>query len=378
MKRATQDPLTMSRQSPGRGTQGRFTGLFQAAKKNASILVAVAVLGVVGSVADRGVPDTPQVPLPHGWAVAPQPGATLCLAIEGETVWAGGKNGLHRIDRKTGAWVEAVDLGDPSIHIRSLAVDADGALWIGHVDGLIRLANGAREAFGESDGLPNKRVNALLAAGGRVYVGTAAGLVVFERGRFHRTVWSDQLASRVVNVLYESSEGVLWIGSSSDPTGGVSRVVDGRVDVMRVASGLPHPYVQAFVEPEPGEFWVATGQFEKGGAARVSPTGPLRPSLVLHKSDGLAGAKVRSLGVDAQGDVWFGSESDGLAIRSRLGTETVVITTAQGLPHNEITAIERDSDGAMWLATLAGVVRIDARSVHDLAPWNKAGANSGG
>ncbi|MCB8932242.1 MAG: hypothetical protein H6534_02260 [Chthonomonadaceae bacterium] len=336
--------------------------LWHATKRNAPLLIVLVALAAVGSLANRRAPESPRVPLPHGWAFAPEPGASLCLAVQDDVVWVGGKSGLFRIDRATGRSLGRVDLGLPAIHVRSLAVDQEGALWIGHVDGLIRLANGRRDSFGERDGLPNKRVNALLATGGQLYVGTGAGLVEFANGTFRPLPWAGRLPSPIVNVLFQSSDGALWVGSSSDPKGGVARIVRGEVETLTVGQGLPHPYVQSFVEPEPGWVWVATGQLEKGGAALLPCSGPLVAKAVLHKSDGLAGAKVRSLGVDAEGRVWFGSESDGLAIRGR-GGATLVRTISDGLPHNEITSIQRDSDGTMWMTTLKGPVRISKEAL---------------
>lgn len=333
-----------------------------AAKRHAASLVALVVLAAVGTLANRRPPEVPHAPLPAGWVWAPDSGATLTLALQGGVVWAGGKTGLYRLDRKTGALLEHVALGTAGLHVRSLAVDADGALWVGHLDGLIRYADGRTRSYGERDGLPNKRVNALLAVGARLYVGTGAGLVVLENGTFRTPSWAVRLPSKIVNVLFRSSEGCLWVGSSSDPEGGVARVQEGRVDVIRVGQGLPHPYVQAFAEEAPGRVWAATGQFDKGGAVLLPTTGPMVPLRTLHRSDGLAGEKVRSLGRDADGRMWFGSESDGLAI---LGSEgaSLVLTTRDGLPHNEITAIRRDGEGTMWLATLEGVVRVPKEAI---------------
>ena len=52
--------------------------------------------------------------------------ATVCLAIDGDTVWGGRKSGLHRIDQETGAYLRKVDVGVPTIHVSGPALDRGG------------------------------------------------------------------------------------------------------------------------------------------------------------------------------------------------------------------------------------------------------------
>ena len=76
----------------------------------------------------------------------------------------------------------------------------------------------------------------------------------------------------------------------------------------------------------------------------------------LTVKDGLAGAKVRSVFVDRARTVWFGSEYDGVA--QLAGGRWSLITTRDGLSHQEVMVMAQGSDGTMWLGTRDGLNRV--------------------
>lgn len=173
----------------------------------------------------------------------------------------------------------------------------------------------------------------------------------------------------VVNCLLKASDGSLWVGSSSDPKGGLTRLLEGKAEIWRTENGLPHPYVQDLEEPIPGQVWASTGQLQQGGALCFEmKEGKAVISRVETRKSGLAGEKVRSSGVARSGPVVFGSENDGMAVQKTDGWQ--VVTTKEGLPHNEVTAIESDRNGILWIATLEGVVRIDPAVPGSLPPFH--------
>jgi ligand-binding sensor domain-containing protein len=225
--------------------------------------------------------------------------------------------------------------------------------------------------FSRADGLPGSRVNCVREIDGRMMVGTSGGLAEWIDGKWVQPGFSRRLASKVVNVICQGNGGDLWVGSSSDPNGGLSRVHGDTVQVWRARDGLPHPYIQDILPVGDRGVWVATGQFEVGGAVLME-TNQDRASIKkrLTKRDGLAGNKVRSLGLYEGGELWFGSENDGLAVFSP--ENSAVWTVKNGLPHNEVTAIRRDSEGNMWLTTLNGAVRIDRDAAKRMAEGARA------
>ena len=339
---------------------------FGVAEKGRALRQAVpglAVLGVLvlaGFVLHRPPVSKSLAPAPPGWTRTIEPGKALAIAFLGDSVLVGGRDGLFELDRQTGRFIRQVDLGSKQPHIRSLAVGRDGSLWIGHLDGLIRLKGGILEAWTQKEGLPANRVNCVRILASSVIIGTSKGLSQLKNGTWEVMSENRLLASPVVNCILKASDGSLWVGSSSDPKGGLARIHDGKAQVWTSDNGLPHPYVQDLEEMLDGRVWASTGQLQKGGAVCFKPQG--RSAVLLNtetKQSGLAGEKVRSCGLTEEGRLIFGSENDGMAVWD--GSRWKVLTVKDGLPHNEVTAIETDSQGVIWAATLNGVLRIDPR-----------------
>ena len=126
--------------------------------------------------------------------VAELPGATYCfLSLPGSgRVAAGGRYGLIILEKKQGSWQLAGEVAGISSGIRTLAMDAEGALWLGTVfNGVMRLTLDREsplqplvEKFGEEHGLP-RGMAFVYAIDGAVKVGTYHGLFRFDgRGRF--------------------------------------------------------------------------------------------------------------------------------------------------------------------------------------------------
>jgi ligand-binding sensor domain-containing protein len=78
--------------------------------------------------------------------------------------------------------------------------------------------------------------------------------------------------------------------------------------------------------------------------------------VITRKPDGLAGEKVRSLYQDEAGDIWFGSERDGIAVRTPSGFR--VITSAEGMSDNEAKAVVAGRDDMLWLGTRSGITLV--------------------
>lgn len=326
----------------------------------ASLLVILLMLALAAWGPARRLPERPRA-LSPGWTAEPQAGRLLSLLVDGDTVWAGSRDGLGRLDRRSGRWLGCVALGRPATFVRALAVDRTGRLWIGCLQGLY--CWDGRTARDVSATLPAPRVNALLRdRHGRLWIGTANGLAVLDDDRPRLAPGSRLLASPIVNALAEDADGGLWVGNTSTPSGGLARLSGGQAQVWRVADGLPHGYVNA-LRAAPAGVWAACGQGEYGGACLFT-AGAQGWSVArrLSRTDGLAGAKARSVLVDRDGDLWVGSENDGLAVLpARGGSRRFGI--ADGLTHVEVTAMAEDGDGNLWLATLGGATRLSREAV---------------
>ncbi len=75
--------------------------------------------------------------LPAGWQIIRPPHEVSALALLDDTVWAAGRDGLHRIDRTSGQLLPSPE-GTPRLrYVRDLLVDGEGRLWIAHGGGVM-------------------------------------------------------------------------------------------------------------------------------------------------------------------------------------------------------------------------------------------------
>lgn len=329
-------------------------------------LVAVVIVGVnlAGWAFQRTETSARLLP---GIVVIRPPFEIRTLVLDGDTLYAGGRDGLFAVDTRTREVARTVPTDRlPLGQVRGLAVDTDHTLWIAHETGLTRVSGGAARTYTTTDGLPSDRVLCVMRArDGRLWAGTDRGAAVMDGGRFRAITSKDGLLVDNVNAIAEDSRGSLWFGSYVAPHGGVSVLRDGVWSRFTTADGLPHANVTCFLPDSDGGMWVGTGFYDRGGAVRFATAsdGALRIVQTLSKADGLAGEKVRSLYRGEDGRVWFGSERDGLAVP--LGTGYRILTKTDGLSDDEVKAMVRGSDGVLWLGTRSGITLV--RDVNGIA-----------
>ena len=328
------------------------------------LLAAVIALNVAGFAVTSTRRQAEQVP---GLAVIRPPEDVAAIALLGDTVYAGGQQGLFVVDLdREEARVETLGGLLESVHVRALLAE-DGRLWIGHDDGLVRLGPAGPVEIGTADGLPGNAVRALMRdRDGRVWVGTTSGVAVLEGDRVVSVLREqDGLVANVVNVIAEDGAGRVWLGSYDAADGGIT-VLDSSGEVIATFTtdeGLPHPSVTCILPEPDGSIWVGMGFHDRGGLARFeAPRGAdvVLAATYLHE-DGLAGPKVRSLYRSAGGVLWVGSERDGIALwpAGEPPAAGRILTARAGLADDEVKCVAERGDGGLLLGTRNGITIVE-------------------
>ena len=314
----------------------------------ASLMVGAgfAIRTIVGDLSARN--------LPQGWLVIRPPHEVSALAIQGDTIWAGGKDGLYAIDRQSGTLLPRPADAPPIRYVSDLLLDSHDRLWIAHQRGVSIYAAEGWRSLSEAEGLLPGPAKALWEdRQGAVWIGGEAGVVRYDGQAFASFTMEDGLGLPSVDVIVQDSQGLLWFGSSSPTHGGLSRY-DGSAWVTFPAGAvLIHPSVNDIIETTDGALWVATGFASRGGAMRLKDG----EWTSLTTKEGLAGEKVRSLFQDRDGRLWFGSEYNGVAVTD--GSKWVILTPDDGVADLEVKEMVQDTDGVYWLGTADGVSRIE-------------------
>ena len=299
----------------------------------------------------------PKPPPPAGFTHINPPDDVCSIVMDQTAVWAGGKDGLFKIPI-SGDKAEHL-LQDKEIsYVRALLIDSENNLWVGHILGLLCLKNG-KVWKDYTEILPDKRVNCLYRdSQNRIWIGTWGGVTLFDGKTFKTYTTKEGLINNMVNAICEDSKGRIWFGSYVAPAGGISVLDNGKFLQFTQKDGLPHADITSITRTDEG-VWIGTGLYQSGGAILATiQNKKLKVLETVHKKDGLAGEKVRTIFIDREGNRWFGSEYDGLALFYKNGKKRI-LTTANGLCNSEVKCIIEDNKGCFWIGTRDGITKID-------------------
>jgi hypothetical protein len=193
-----------------------------------------------------------------------------------------------------------------------IACGADGVIWVAHFQGVSRFADGQWTTFGSDKLSSGESANELVydvevAPDGKVWVATSRSVAMFENETW--TVYQEGQGfngSRFFNALTVDAKGRPWAAHSEG------------MDV-----------------------------FEHGAWTFIEKTDYNSP---------------QSLGVDAKGQVWFGTITDGV-YQYDGSSWTHHDRASQHLLSDYVTSVRGDSSGRVWLGTSYGL------SVFDGANW---------
>jgi signal transduction histidine kinase/ligand-binding sensor domain-containing protein/CheY-like chemotaxis protein len=269
-------------------------------------------------------------------------------------IWAGTQNGLFRYDGSHFTSFTKAD-GLPSARIESLHETTPGDLLVGTHAGLARRVGNrfetiplgvAKSVLGREGIASDRR--------GLLYVATERGLAV---GTPNDKGWTFRLippppghpADEPAESVYVDSSGIVWTGCGLET---LCKLADYGRDDKRlddgIAEGLPIGPWEAILEDQNHNLWVrsehqlavhsaVTHRFEL--RAGVAPATNTYPTLAL----------------DPQGHLLVPT-NQGLARETDDGWE--MVGAEHGLSTNDISAVERDREGSIWLGLLgSGLAR---------------------
>lgn len=274
----------------------------------------------------------------------------------------------------------------------NLAVAPDGDLWVGTLEGLIRIPSagldqftlGGLVSYHPGPGLASRIICLRFSRSGALWVGTAAGLFRYERDQFvavgprvatlriqeapdgrlllitkqgfmelagSEVVSHPQLAAQlgvkdneIFDVLRDT-RGNTWYCTAL----GVAREKDGRIEKLSPYAPNGHAATHAYEDPQ-GNVWFGKDE----GLFRATAAGL---ELVA------ARMKVRTIYSDRDGNLWVGTNGDGLyRFKDRAAR---MFTTADGLPNDLIMTVITARDGSIWTgANCGGITRFDGTRFH--------------
>lgn len=239
----------------------------------------------------------------------------------------------------------------PDTNIQAVTFSND-TTWLGTSNGIVRQRGGAQLRLTTADGLPSENIRSLLSAGSTLWIGTDNGLASYDLAADKVVNVVPEFAGAIVTTLFQAPDGALWAGSIKE--GDVGTIVLGRYDgtswQIWKPGDQPLPQdsagVTSIAADSQGHVWVAVWN---GG---------------LHSWDGAAwrswsaanGAPSENILVLAahNDDLWMGGHLGGLVRWNKDGWRQFKLDGLSG----DVTDARLTADGALWLATRDGLLRL--------------------
>ena len=310
-----------------------------------------------------GTPDSGIVRVQQGLATpvaAPSLKQQInCLVSEdGERLWIGTDSGIYRYD--SGVVTPAM-LASGTDRVQTLAMirDRDHNIWAGTSEGIVRITSGGAVTLDRRD--TTSAVTALFEdREGNLWVGDTAGIERWREGAwiFHGS--TDPVMAGSIGPVLSDAAGGVWFAPAA---GGLYRL---GARGLESVTALGDDVVYSIAEDAGGAVLVGR---QRGGMTRVRTQGGTFITDTFTEGHGLAQNQVFAVHRTRDGAVWAGTLSRG-ASRLKNGVFTTY-TTADGLASNTVTAILEAADGAVWFGTPNGA------SVQSGGAWRRYSSSDG-
>ena len=286
------------------------------------------------------------------------PGGAESLALDADgAVWVGTESGPCRLG-PPGAPPDCLtpDAGVDAALVYRVRADREGGLWFAtHGGGAFRYAGhrGGRDRFltyTTDHGLPSAGVWGTGVTDDGVLVSHTRGVTRIGPGGAEDLALPGGEPARFGSQIVPDGDGGLWIGSAS----GLLRYRDGRLVRAPGLDRSDGEYVGSLLRRANGEVWAAVSRVDGGRGVLVLRDGAaeFQPSEAL----GLDDSRVLSLAEGPDGTVWLATPRAVSAVGP--GGAVRTFTAADGVPDGD-KWLTVAPDGTVWIGTASSdVVRI--------------------
>lgn len=276
-------------------------------------------------------------------------------------IWMGTTyNGLFTFDKGEFQKVEIEDF-DYSRDIRNIFQSNDGTIWISSGTYFYSI-NGLKQ---KKYTLPeNRKTFSFCEYEGKFIVGSSRGVFYLEDDKIVPFSSDQELMQSPVNVLYEDSSDVLWLGTFRN---GLFKKNGEEIVHFKESTGLTGNFIETIHEDSEKRLWIGT----KKGITLFDKDGTIHR---IKKRDGLFDSSAFSFIEDRYGYFWIGCNKGIYRVKKRelldftagnvQKINSIFLNENDGMVSRECNGATLESaalrnDGKILFSTLKGAVLID-------------------
>lgn len=287
------------------------------------------------------------------WEMFGNTNGTKCTASSGSILWCGTACGLIRYDTESGSRRVFTTLdGLPDNYILHIAIDRDGIVWVGTLDGLASFDGSVWNVFSAETGLPGSLITAIAVDHDNVtWVGLGGkGLISYDGDAWREHPLGELMSHVQVDAITIDHQNAVWVAGADallkyDGTQWLSWYRKGICDV-EVA-----PDDMVWTLEDDGMFVFDGSAFTKKFDERDFDDVALYTDFTL----------------DDNGMVWLSCYGANGAIPGLLHYDpadniSTILSTAEGFSAMRPQALSFDSTGSLWICSDDGLTRYDGVS----------------
>jgi ligand-binding sensor domain-containing protein len=276
----------------------------------------------------------------------------FAIVSSGNNLWIGTDGGLVKLDKTTEeiTFYNRANANLPDNHIRSLALDSSGYLWIGtQYSGIGKFNGNNCQVFNTTNSnLPHDQWNTAIAIDpkGKIWIGSLMFLTIVDGAIWKSYETGNPLSAYFsINDIKFAKNGDQWIAASwgLGKFAGDS-LIQGYAEIKKEILSL--------AVDKNDTLWIGTN-----GSGLMKFNGQNYTVFDTSNSD-IPGNIIHDMKFDANGYLWLATEN-GLV---KFDGSNWIIYNSQnsGLPTNFIYRIEIDKDDIIWIGTIGkGLIKFD-------------------
>jgi ligand-binding sensor domain-containing protein len=282
--------------------------------------------------------------------------------LRGLGIVFGSELGLQIFDSQTNAWkvLNSANSGMSFDDVSALYCDVEHRyLVVGyqqHGLDIFDADRGSWRYLGQAEGLQNNFVEAVTVVGDRNEIWVASGFGLSVIPKAGETAFYDDnnsaLETNQIKRMVVDAAGVVWLGAQNalyKVDGDEWTVYDQRAVL---ASRFPSGAINGLAVADDGSLWLgsSTGEICHFDPVRV------QCQAFLAGEDGMVAGELTSLAIGSNGAIYYTTLGGGVSMYDGTRWRAFIVPN-ETLLGNQIHALAQDSDGALWIATEAGLQR---------------------